>query len=69
MPNYLLNKEKTDGRYNEVHTTSCNYLPTIYNQIDLGWHVNAKEAVSYAIRIGYESADGCFYCCKDEHRG
>ena len=69
MPQYIINKEKTDGRNNEVHTTDCSKLPTTPNRISLGWHINAIEAVSYAKKIGYKSADGCYYCCNEAHRG
>lgn len=69
MPYYLINTEKTDGRYNEVHTTTCNHLPSIYNRKDLGWHANAKDAVAYAKNSGYLYADGCFYCCPEANRG
>ncbi len=69
MPDYIINKEKTDGMYNEVHTTFCGHLPAVYNQVSLGWHADAVDAVKYAQRNGYPQADGCYYCCSEAHRG
>lgn len=69
MPNYIINKEKTDGHYNEVHTSTCVHKPEVWNQEDLGWHADETDAVAYAKRIGYKDADGCYFCCERAHRG
>lgn len=69
MPNYIINKEKTDGRYNEVHTTACIFKPLLQNQQSLGWHADEIDAVAYAKRNGYPDADGCYYCCERAHHG
>ncbi len=69
MPYYIINKEKTDGRYNEVHTSVCQHKPYPWNQEDLGWHADEIDAVSYAKRNGYPDADGCYFCCERAHRG
>ena len=69
MPNYIINKVKTDGHYNEVHTTECRCQPLPWNQDILGWHADEIDAVEYAKRNGYPHADGCYYCCERAHRG
>lgn len=69
MPNYIINKEKTDGIYNEVHTTTCGHLPILNNREGLGYFTNANDAVLYATSNGYPKADGCYYCCKEANRG
>jgi len=69
MPNYIINKEKTDGKYNEVHTTTCNHLPILNNRENLGYFANAKAAVVYATTNGYPKADGCNFCCEEANRG
>lgn len=69
MPNYIINTRKTDGVYNEVHTTDCAYRPQIDHQDDLGWHVNGVDAVRYAQQNGYPAADGCQHCSPEAHRG
>lgn len=69
MPRYIINRVKTDGYYNEVHTTTCICKPLLDNQIDLGWHADEVDAVDYAKRNGYQYADGCYYCCEKAHHG
>jgi len=68
MPNYIINNNKDSNGYNEVHTTACEHLPLKQNQVPLGWHVNSREAIAHAKRIGWKDADGCYYCCNDTHR-
>lgn len=69
MPKYIINKNEDVKGYNEVHETSCNHLPAVNNQVSLGYHADAKSAVSYAKLTGYKNADGCYYCCNDAHHG
>ncbi len=69
MPNYIINIHKTDGQYNEVHTTECAYKPSYDNQQTLGWHADAIDAVHYAKQNGYPYADGCKHCSPEAHRG
>ncbi|MEH2957578.1 hypothetical protein [Candidatus Merdisoma sp. JLR.KK006] len=69
MPYPIINKEKTDGHWNEVHTTTCTYKPSYQNQHDLGWHADEIDAVAFAKKNGYPDADGCYYCCERAHRG
>ena len=69
MTDYIINKEKTDGRYNEVHQLTCSHLPLIRNCITLGYFNNGEEAVKYAKYHGYSDADGCAYCCSEAHHG
>lgn len=66
---YTINREKTDGKYNEVHTITCSRLPVVSNRINLGDFNNAIEAVNYAKSIGFHYADGCYYCCREANRG
>ena len=68
MNKYIINRNKDNKGYNEVHTTSCPFKPESYNQVELGYFSNAIEAVKHAKLLGY-NADGCFYCCKEAHRG
>lgn len=69
MPNYIINSNADHKGYNEVHETTCNHLPNYSNRIDLGWHINATSAVSYAKMNGWRHADGCYYCCEEVHHG
>lgn len=67
MQLYLINKEKNNEGYNEVHTIECFRKPLASNQIELGVFSDAIEAVAYAKRIGYSDADGCYYCSSESH--
>lgn len=69
MPNYIINTQKTDGRYNEVHVTTCAHGPRYDHQDSLGWHANGVDAVRYAKQMGYPDADGCKYCAPEANHG
>ena len=69
MADYIINKEKTDGRCHEVHQLTCSHLPFMRNCITLGYFNDAVEAVAYAKCQGYSDADGCAYCCGEAHQG
>lgn len=69
MPDYIINTEKTDGRYHEVHTAACSHGPDVFHRKALGWHADAVDAVAYAKRNGYPDADGCYFCSSEAHRG
>lgn len=70
MPEYLYNVNVDENGNHEVHTTNCNYLPSVLNQKSLGWHTDCKEAISYAKRVtGRPNFDGCFHCCSECHKG
>lgn len=67
---YYINKNRSNpGNNNEVHTEVCRYLPEPRNREYLGVFSNGDTAVRYAKSIGYYNADGCFYCCREAHRG
>lgn len=66
MTKYYVNKNKQDNGDNEVHTETCNYLPTILNRVYLGSFDTCTSAVSEAKRQGYK-ANGCYYCSRPCH--
>ena len=66
---YLINKNSDDNGRNEVHKTSCSYLPEQKNQISLGSHASDENALAYAKLLGWKTADGCYYCCPRIHKG
>ncbi len=69
MPNYIINRNKDDNGYNEIHDTTCKHLPALQNQVNLGWYLNSKEALSAAKTLGWKDADGCYHCCNEIHKG
>lgn len=70
MPYYVFNKNRWDGKYHEVHETSCSFKPTAANSVDLGWHSDCKSAIQEAKnRTGDYDFDGCKYCSPSCHKG
>lgn len=69
MPDYIINRVKTDGKYNEVHKSDCGHRPGVENRESLGWHIDGIDAVRYAKSIGYYAADGCKFCSPEAHKG
>lgn len=69
MPNYIINKNCDEKGRNEIHTTTCNHKPASWNQVSLGWFSCAESALVYAKLQGWKSADGCYYCCEEIHKG
>lgn len=68
MPNYCVNRQAQPSGEHEVHNTSssCSYLPSIENRIDLGWHPDCRSAIQKA-KDYYSNVDGCYYCCRECH--
>lgn len=56
-----------DKGNHEVHTRTCPRAPERANQRDLGWHDSCQAALKAALELGYESVDGCAFCCPDCH--
>ncbi len=69
MNNYIINKNTDNNGYNEIHKSTCNYLPYSHNQHSLGFHFSDADALSYAKSIGYNKADGCKHCCPSINKG
>jgi len=65
MKKYYLEKNvKENGNY-EVHCSACGHLPSPENQINLGFHDNANDAITQAKKIYPEASDqiqGCIHC-------
>ena len=57
MPKYIVNTQPQSTGEHEVHDSTCNYLPSSFNQHSLGWHTGCTEAVRAAKQI-YPAADG-----------
>jgi len=70
MPNFILNSNSQSNGDHEVHNTTagCSYMPSVLNQIGLGWHSTCQEAVAEAKRRYPGSRiNGCYYCCNSCH--
>lgn len=69
MSIYIINTNKDENGFNEVHAITCSHLPDVSNRENLGFHPDENAAVNYAKKIGFYSADGCYYCCPRAHHG
>jgi hypothetical protein len=69
MPHFIINRnKKCDPEYvHVIHdtTVNCGHLPKEKNQIALGWHSTCFSAIEVAKDLGYESIEGCTYCCEE----
>lgn len=72
MPDYYVNKNRQDsrnGNNNEVHVDNCSTNPHPSNLIYLGFFSNCREAVQAARSPYPTTADGCYYCTRECHKG
>lgn len=74
MPYYIVNSNRQSNGDYEVHLTprwSCSSprYPNSENQVSLEFHTTCHGAVREAKRLGYGSANGCFYCAHACHTG
>ncbi|MCI5166965.1 MAG: hypothetical protein D3903_12945 [Candidatus Electrothrix sp. GM3_4] len=70
MPNYIVNKNAQDNGDHEVHDNSagCLHMPSIKNQLYLGFHLLCNGAVIEAKKkLPGERVNGCYYCCNPCH--
>ncbi|MHA7918949.1 hypothetical protein [Alloalcanivorax xenomutans] len=68
MSYYIVNNQKNDGQYNEVHAHTCAYLPHPDNSTPIGEFLNCHDAVDKAASLGF-NPDGCMHCCTPCHNG
>ena len=69
MPNYIVNSQAQSNGDHEVHAFDCNFLPALQHRIALGFHSNCSSAVTKAKSIGYQRANGCYFCAYSCHTG
>lgn len=61
MAQYYVNTVKQANGDNEVHVSTCMYLPSEPNKHYLGLFANCTGAIAEARRLGY-NPNGCAYC-------
>jgi len=61
MTRYYVNKNAQSNGDHEVHTGSCDRLPSIENRLYLGEFSNCKDAVKEAKKT-FSQSNGCYYC-------
>lgn len=64
MGTYYLNKDTRHNPNcdNEVHLSTCKFMPSDENKLYLGVFSNGVQAVQHAKMLGYDKADGCIHC-------
>ncbi len=70
MSYYYFNNNTDEHGYHEVHTENCTFLPSPSNRTPIGYYENCKVAI-LAARIAYPNKkfDGCYFCCRECHKG
>ncbi len=66
MDHYYVNKNAQPNGDHEVHTSNCNYLPSLDNRLYLGIFSNCADAVKEA-KKSYSQSNGCYYCSRACH--
>lgn len=70
MALYYFNIYADINGYHEVHTSDCSFLPSELNRQYIGSFSNCRAAI-IAARMAYPNKkfDGCYYCCRECHKG
>ena len=69
MASYYVNDNaQVSSGDNEVHVSTCAWLPLIQSKTYLGEYPSCVAAVAKAKTI-YPASDGCAHCCPDCHKG
>ena len=67
---FYANKHVDNHGRHEVHTSTCQHLPSIDNRVRLGNFDTCSAAITYAkSEYSGHDFDGCYYCCKSCHKG
>ncbi|EGP5212302.1 hypothetical protein CUM50_07900 [Enterococcus faecium] len=70
MPKYYYNNSVDDKHRHEVHTEHCQFLPNPFNRTLIGFEFSCAAAIQRAAREHPTMAfDGCYWCCRDCHKG
>ncbi len=68
--NYYFNDSVDEHGLHEIHSEECDYLPHPINRTYIGFCSSCSEALTRAkITFPYKNFDGCFWCCRECHRG
>lgn len=68
--NYYFNIYADINGYHEIHTENCSYLPSVLNREYIGYFSSCQSAKLEAMRKHPDkNFDGCYFCCRECHRG
>lgn len=68
MDSYFINKNPQENGDHEVHKWGCSWLEKVKDKEALGVFDNCHVAIKEAKKLGYKTADGCYYCCRLCHK-
>jgi hypothetical protein len=67
---YFFNDNRDIHGRHEVHTEDCAYIPNVRNRSYIGYFSSCQEAISAAKQKNIlREFDGCYYCCRECHKG
>lgn len=66
MNYYVHTSKDAQGDY-EVHCEGCSHMPLPLNRKLLGAFGSCAVAVKKAGSLGYNPANGCYWCCRGCH--
>lgn len=70
MKHYYFNNSTDVHGNHEVHTEDCAFIPSVSNRTYIGYYYDCSSAIKDAkIKYPYKSFDGCYYCCRECHKG
>lgn len=70
MPYYYFNNNTDDKGRHEIHNDICSFGPASSNRTGIGYYSNCKEALTAAKSMNpSKSFDGCYWCCRECHKG
>lgn len=68
MNNYYLNKNAQSNGDHEVHTESCQFLPSVLNRTFLGAFASCTYAITKAKDLAaFKKINGCIFCSRPCH--
>lgn len=67
---YYFNDTVDDKGRHEVHERTCTYIPAVVNRTEIGIHPSCHDAIAAANALyPSKSFDGCYWCCRECHKG
>lgn len=70
IDNYYFNNYTDSNGKHEIHTSSCSFLPSVENRTYIGVFASCESAMKAAKeQYPQKHFDGCYFCCRECHRG
>ena len=70
MAHYFFNNNVDANGRHEIHVKDCSSSPYVLNRTYIGYYSSCNEALQKAKALyPLKSFDGCYWCCRDCHKG